>query len=707
MERAVCEGDKTKIQNVMIDNNPFFQKRDTPRQTIPFDKIKLKHFEPAILEGIKRQNAEIELITGNSKKPSFSNTVLALEKSGELLDSVVSVFESLHSSCTSDGMESLAEKFTPILDNHYNSIVQNTVLFEKIKEVYENKKIGMFKSDRLLVNQIYLDFTLTGAALTPVDKLKYKEISNELSLLTLRFGQNKLRETNKYFLEITDEKDLEGMPENIINEAAIESLERGFQGWVFTLKAPSYVPFLTYCKNRELRKEIYLAYNTLGVNKNKFDNREVVKKLVNLRLQKAQLLGFSSYAEYKMVKRMAKTTECVMSFLNSLKSSYSSSALKDYNEVRDFASQYEKSRVLFKPWDFLYYSELLKKEKHSIDTEEFRPYLELDKVINGVFCLANTLYGIQFKENKKIPVYHPDVRAFEVFDQDDTYLAVLYTDFFPRDSKRSGAWMGNLKRQWSSDGVNNRPHISITMNFSKPTADKPSLLTIGEVETFLHEFGHAIHGIFSDVTYKSQSSPDVLWDFVELPSQIMEYWVTEKEFLKTFATHYQTGELIPDQLVDNLRKARNFQVAYNCMKQVSFGFLDMAWYSITEPFMSDIILFDNSVRDSVTPFSIVPGTCLTSQFSHIMSGGYAAGYYSYKWAEALAADAFHVFERDGVFNREVGEAFRNRILSKGSSKEPISLFRHFRGRMPSLNSLLLRDGIESRYTKGKGEFIKE
>ncbi|HZK02991.1 MAG TPA: M3 family metallopeptidase [Bacteroidaceae bacterium] len=685
------------------EKNPFFKTRKTPRETVPFDQIKLSHFKPAILEGIKRQNAEIESIIGNSKKPDFNNTILALERSGEFLDSVVTVFKNLHSSHTNNNVELLAEQFIPMLDTHYNSIFQNSALFEKVKEVYEGKHLNMYRSEKKLADQIYLDFTLAGAALDYNDKIKYKNISEKLSMLMLHFSRNKLNETNKYFLEVTDKKDLEGIPENVVNEAITESLKRGSNGWTFTLRAPSYVPFLTYCKNRELRKQIYLAYNTLGANDNEFDNRDIVKKIVNLRLEKAKLLGFSSYAEYKMVKRMAKTTENVMNFLSILKQSYLPNAHKEYDQVAVFASGYEKTKVLLQPWDYLYYCELLKKEQYSIDTEEFRPYLELDRVIDGVFNLANSLFGIKFKENNKIPVYHPDIRAYEVFDHDGAYLAVLYTDFFPRESKRAGAWMSNLKKQWNLDGENSRPHVSITMNFTKPSKGKPSLLTINEVETFLHEFGHALHSIFSDVVYKSQSSPDVLWDFVELPSQIMEYWVTEKKFLNTFAVHYQRGELIPDRLVDNLKKARNFQVAYNCMRQVTFGLLDMAWYARTEPFVGDVVMYDNSIRNSVTPFNIAPGTCLSSQFSHIMSGGYAAGYYSYKWAEVLSADAFCIFERDGLFNRQTGEAFRNKILSKGSSREPISLFRDFRGSMPSITPLLFRNGIESKKNKSRNK----
>lgn len=677
-------------------NNPFLQIYNTPHDTTPFDRIKITDFEPAIREGMKIEDDEIERIVSNTDEPDFANTILALEQSGKLLDRVTTVFFNLMSAETNDELDAIAEKMMPELTEHSNNISLNPVLFEKVKSVYGRKdSMELTPEESRLLEKTYDGFVRNGANLDEKDKETFRKLSAELSSLTLKFSQNHLKETNKFELHITDSKDLEGLPESTVEAAAHTAKEKGKEGWVFTLQAPSYVPFMKYSKIRELRKQMYMAYNTQCAHNDEFDNKDIVKQLVNKRMEIAQLLGFETYADYVLKKRMAENSENVYKLLNDLLEAYSPAAHKEIEEIKHLAEQTEGEGFELMPWDFSFYAEKLKNEKYSLDEEALRPYFELENVKKGVFGLATRLYGITFRENKDIPVYHPDVQAFEVFDEDGTYLAVLYTDFHPRAGKRSGAWMTSYKEQWiENDGTNSRPHVSVTMNFTKPTAEKPALLTFSEVNTFLHEFGHALHGMFANTRFQCMSGTNVYWDFVELPSQIMENFAVEKDFLNTFAKHYQTGEPIPENLIKSIVDSQNFNVAYACLRQLSFGLLDMAWYTRKELFDGDVKAYEKKAWEKTQLLPQVDETCMSVQFGHIMSGGYSAGYYSYKWAEVLDADAFSVFKEKGIFNREVAQSFRDNILSKGGTEHPMTLYKRFRRQEPGIEALLIRNGIK-------------
>ncbi len=674
--------------------NPFLEEYTTPYQTPPFDKIKTEHYEPAMLEGMKRQNAEIEAIIGNPEFPTFQNTVVTLERSGELLDRVVEVFFNLLEAEANDEMHELAQKLSPLLSEHSNRISLNENLFSRIKSVYNHEYSSLTGEDKMLLQKTYDGFVRNGANLVGEAKDKYRALSTELSQLTVRFAQNHLKETNRFLKVITDFSLLEGLPESALEAAAQTAKEKGVEGWAFTLHAPSYIPLMTYCANRELRKEVYMAYQTQCSHDNEYNNEEIVKRIVNIRMEIAQLMGYKSYADYVLQKRMAENSGNVYKLLNQLLEAYTPVALKEREEVQALASRTEGVDFDLMPWDWAYYSEKLKNEKYNLNAEILRPYFELDKVKEGIFGLATRLYGITFKENEHIPVYHPDVHAYEVFDKDGCFLAVLYTDFHPRDTKQSGAWMTSFKGQWKENGTDNRPHVTITMNFTKPTDSKPALLTLDEVETFLHEFGHSLHGIFADGTYASMSGTSVYRDFVELPSQIMENFAIEKEFLHTFARHYQTGELLPDEYIGRIVDASNFNAAYACLRQVSFGLLDMAWYSRDVEFTGDVKRYEKESWKKAQVLPPVEEACMSVQFSHIMDGGYSAGYYSYKWAEVLDADAFSMFKEKGIFNTEVAESFRKNILSKGGTEHPMSLYKRFRGQGPTIDALLKRNGIK-------------
>lgn len=674
-------------------SNPFLEPYRTLHHTHPFDLIRMEHYEPAFEEGMKRQNAEIEAIVNNPEAPTFQNTVVAMEYSGELLERVCEVFFNLLSANSSDEMHQLAQVMAPKLSEHSNNISLNPKLFERIKTVYQNEMDKLTGEDKQLLQNAYDGFVRSGANLEGEAKERYRELSMRLSQLTVQFGQNTLKEMAKYQLVITDEAQLKGLPESALEAAAHAAHERGVEGWCFTLQAPSYQPFMKYCANRDLRKQMYMAYMTQCAHGDELDNTELVKGIVNTRMELAQVLGYDTFADYVLQKRMAENSANVYKLLNQLIDAYQPTAHKEYDEVAALAHRLDGAELEVMPWDWAYYSEKLKNEKYSIDQELLRPYLELDKVIEGVFGLATRLYGITFRENKEIPVFHPDVKAYEVFDKDGSYLAVLYADFYPRDNKQSGAWMTSFKSQWIRDGKNSRPHISITTNFTKPTPDKPALLTLDEVNTFLHEFGHALHGMFANTRYASMSGTSVYRDFVELPSQIMENFVIEKEFLHTFAKHYRTGELMPDEYIDRIVRASNFNVAYACLRQVSFGLLDMAWYTRHDLFDGDVRSYEQEAWKRALLIPTVPGTCMSVQFSHIMDGGYSAGYYGYKWAEVLDADAFSLFKQKGIFNREVAESFRENILSKGGTEHPMVLYKRFRGQEPTIDALLRRNGI--------------
>lgn len=683
--------------NDISSQNPFFETYSTPHGVVPFDKIKTEDYEPAIQEGIRRQNAEIEFIITNRETPTFTNTISAYEKSGEMLQRVSSVFDNLLSAETNEELQELAKTIMPLMSEHANNISLNELLFARIKTVYEQQnKETLNPEQQKLLEEIYNGFVHNGANLKGEAKERYRALSKELSLLTLQFSENNLKETNAYQLVITDKSQLKGLPESAIEAAKETAKEKAVEGWVFTLQAPSYGPFMMYADNRDLRRELYMAYNTKCTHHDAFNNLEIVKKLVNIRMEIARLLGYDNFAEYTLQRRMAQNSDAVYKLLNQLLDAYTPTARQEYAEVQALARQEQGEGFTLMPWDWAYYSHKLKDRKFNIDDEMLRPYFELGKVKEGIFGLATRLYGITFKKNTDIPVYHKDVDAYEVFDKDGKFLAVLYTDFHPRASKRSGAWMTSYKGQWIGDnnGENSRPHVSIVMNFTKPTPDKPALLTFDEVETFLHEFGHGLHGMFANSTYESLSGTNVYWDFVELPSQIMENFAIEKDFLHTFARHYKTDELIPDELVQRIADSSNFNAAYSCLRQVSFGLLDMAWYTRNTPFEGDVKAYEKKAWTKAQILPVVEEACMSTQFSHIFAGGYSAGYYSYKWAEVLDADAFSLFKQKGIFNQEVADSFRENILSKGGTEHPMALYKRFRGQEPTIDALLIRNGIK-------------
>lgn len=677
--------------------NPFFERYGTPHETVPFNRIKTEHYEPAIREGIRRQNEEIDAIVQNPEKAGFSNTIEAFEESGELLDKVTSVFGNMLSAETNDDLQALAQKIMPLLSEHSNNITLNEKLFARIKEVYARKEtLQLTQEQSRLLENTYDSFVRHGANLEGEAREEYRRLTTELSKLTLDFSENNLKETNRYQMLLTKKESLAGLPEIIVEAAAETAKSEGKEGWAFTLHAPSYVPFMTYADNRDLRQKLYMAYNTKCTHDNEFNNIGIVKEIVNIRMQIARLLGYRDYAEYTLKRRMAENSEAVYKLLDQLLEAYTPAARQEYEEVQELARQEQGDSFTVMPWDWSYYSNKLKNKKFNINEEMLRPYFELEQVKKGVFGLAERLYGITFRKNTEIPVYHEEVEAYEVFDRDGTFLAVLYTDFHPRPGKRAGAWMTSYKEQWRDrkNGENSRPHVSVVMNFTKPTENKPALLTFNEVETFLHEFGHSLHGIFADSTYKSLSGTNVYWDFVELPSQIMENFAIEREFLNTFARHYQTGEVLPDELIKRLVDTSNFNVAYACLRQISFGLLDMAWYTRNTPFEGDVKAYEQEAWKEAQILPVVREACMSTQFSHIFAGGYAAGYYSYKWAEVLDADAFSLFKQKGIFNQEVADSFRNHILSKGGTEHPMTLYKRFRGQEPSIDALLIRNGIK-------------
>lgn len=677
----------------MIDFSKIYE---TPHQTVPFNLIELSDYEPAILEGIQKEDQEIDAIIHNPEPPTFENTIEALAGTGEMLNKVTTVFFNLLSCETNDQMDELANKIQPLLSEHSNNIGLNEALFARVKSVYDSKPT-LSPEEQKLLDVTYKGFVRRGANLNPEDKEKFRKISMELSQNVLQFQQNSLKETNAYRLHITDSSKLEGLPESAIEAAAETAKEKGLEGWVFTLQAPSYSPFMSYCKDRELRKELYLAYNTKCAHGGDTDNQKIVCKLVNGRLELAKLLGYKDYASYVLENRMAENQDRVYNLLNELVEKYKPTALEELDAITQIAKEMEGDDFEIMPWDWAFYSDKLKLKKFNLNAEMLRPYFQVNKVIDGVFNLASKLYGISFKENREIPVFHPDVIPFEVYDEDGSFLAVLYTDFYPRDGKRSGAWMTSYKEQWvEKEGTNSRPHVSITTNFTKPTSTKPALLTLGEVETFLHEFGHALHGIFANTKYQSLSGTNVYWDFVELPSQFMENYAIEKEFLSTFACHYETGENLPEELIQRVIDSRNFNTGYACIRQVSFGLLDMAYYTRTELLdeNTDIKDFEQEAWKSTILLPVIPSCCMSTQFGHIMSGGYSAGYYSYKWAEVLDADAFSYFKETGIFNRETAQKFRH-MLSMGGTTSPMDLYVEFRGKQPTILALLQRNGIKA------------
>jgi len=679
--------------------NPFFFPYNTPHDVAPFDRIRLEDYEEAFLEGIRREDEQIDKIINDPRKPTFDNTIISIddEKDGEgyydLLDRVSSVFFNLLSAETNDEMDALAQKLSPVLTKHANDIRLNEKLFERIKYVHQHHR-KLTPEEKMLLDKCYDGFVRSGALLDAAGKERLRQLTEEASMLGLQFSQNLLKENKAFTLHITDESQLDGLPATAREAAALAAKEMDKEGWVFTLDFPSYSPFMTYSTQRDLRRQMYMAKNTECIHDNSENNLDICKRLINLRRELAQLLGHKTYADYVLKHRMAGNVRNVYKLLNDLIVAYKPTAVKEVAAIEQMAKKTEGKDFKLEPWDFGFYSHKLQLQKYNIDAEMLRPYFELSKVIDGVFGLANRLYGITFKPNDDIPVYHPDVKAYEVFDKDGSFLAVFYADFHPRKGKQGGAWMTEYQGQWiDRKGENIRPHVSVVMNFTKPTEEKPALLTLGEVETFLHEFGHSLHGMFANTRFESLSGTNVWWDFVELPSQFMENFAIEKEFLRTFAFHYQTGEPLPDELISRIVKSRNYNVAYACLRQVSFGLLDMAYYTKKDEFTDDIIPFEKKAWAKAMVTEQLPDTCMTVQFSHIMAGGYAAGYYSYKWAEVLDADAFAVFKKEGIFNPATAQRFRDCILSKGGTENPMVLYKRFKGSEPTIDALLKRNGI--------------
>lgn len=682
-----------------IANNPFFNDYSTPHNTIPFHLIKLEHYEEAFMEGMKREKEELDKIINNEEEPTFDNTIIYKDETkGEhyydLLGRASTVFSCMLGAETNDDLDALAQKMSPLLTQHANDMQLNEKLFKRIKHVYEHHR-ELTPEEATLLQKVYDGFVRSGALLNEEGKEQFRRLSEEASLLSLQFSQNLLKENKAFELHITNEEDLDGLPESARQMAAHTAQEQNKEGWIFTLDFPSYSPFLTYSTKRELREKLYMAKNTEGIHDNPENNLAICTRLINIRRELAQLLGHGTYADYVLEHRMASSVKNVYKLFNDLISAYKPQAIKELKEVEQLAKEMEGDAFEMQPWDFGYYSHKLQLQKYNIDSEMLRPYFELSKVIEGVFGLANRLYGISFKENNEIPVYHQDVKAYDVFDADGSYLAVFYADFHPRKGKQGGAWMTEFQGQWiNRKGENVRPHVSVVMNFTKPTPQKPALLTLGEVETFLHEFGHSLHGMFANTRFGSLSGTNVWWDFVELPSQFMENYATEKEFLRTFAYHFESGEPIPDELIDRIIKSKNYLSAYGCLRQVSLGLLDMAYYTQKDEFKEDIITFEKDAWKDAIITKQLPNTCMTTQFSHIISGGYAAGYYSYKWAEVLDADAFSLFKKNGIFDKSTALSFRENILSKGGTEHPMTLYKRFRGQEPTIDALLERNGIK-------------
>ena len=677
-------------------NNPLLAEWDTPYATPPFDKIKITDYEPAIETAIEVSRAEIKAIVENPAKPTFKNTVVAMARQGALLSRIMGIFYNLREANTSDEMEAIAMRVQPKLTELSNDVMLNPALFERVKAVYEGSRRGLSDVDIKLLEDSYKSFARSGAALSDADKELYRQYTTELSEATLIFGQNALAATNAFTLNITDASKVAELPGFVKDAMADEAKARGQKGWTVTLQAPSYIPFMTYSSQRALKEQVYRAYNSRAL-VGEFDNSEIIAKIVNLRLKIANLLGYETYADYVLEERMAESVENVNNFLAELSKATLEYGHKDYAMINDYAKSLGKMKDNVMPWDWAYYTEKYKSEKYAINDEQVKPYLKLDNVIKGVFMTAENLYGLTFVPNDKIQVYHPDVTAYEVYDKEKSgekeLLAILYLDFFPRASKRSGAWMTEFRGAKCVDGVETRPLVSLVMNFTKPTESEPSLLTFDEFNTFLHEFGHALHGIMAKGAYESLNGTSVYRDFVELPSQIMENWATEKSYLDQWAVHYKTGEAIPAELVEKIVAAKNYLAAYANLRQLSFGLSDMAWHTLRAPFEGDVEAFEREAMMPVQITPVVEGTSMAPSFTHIFSGGYAAGYYGYKWAEVLAADAFSLFSEKGIFDAATASSFRS-LLEQGGQRHPMELYVEFRGHKPETKALVEAMGLK-------------
>lgn len=674
--------------------NPLLQNWSTPFGTPPFNLIRTEHFKPAIVEAITMAKGEISTISDNTDVPTFENTIAALDITGEKLERITSVLFNLNSAETNKKLQAAAQEVSPLLTNFSNDITLNEKLFGRIKVLYDTRDAADLTTEQnMLLEKKFRNFILGGAGLKDEEKKRFREISEELSTLALKFEENVLKETNSFELHIIGKDNLAGLPDGLIEMAGTEAGKRGKKGWVFTLHYPSYVPFMQYSKLRNLREKMLRAYSSRAFRGNDYDNRNIVKRIVNLRLEIAKMLGFSNCAEMILGDRMADSPSKVNKFLDELYIASKPAAKKDYDNVLSFAKGMGHTGPLER-WDWAYYSEKLKKDKYNIDDEMLKPYFSLEKVQNAIFGLAGSLYGLKFIENTEIPVYHPEVKTMEVLDKNGTFLAILYIDFFPRPGKNGGAWMTSYRDQRNENGEDIRPLISIVSNFTRPTETRPSLLSFNEVTTFLHEFGHSLHGMLTKCTYESLSGTNVAHDFVELPSQFMENFAYEQEWLESWATHYITGEKIPFDIIKKIKEASTFNEGYACYRQLSFGFLDMAWHTVTKPVESEISDFESAAMEKTELFHEIKGSNMSASFGHIFGGGYAAGYYGYKWAEVLDADAFKHFKETGIFNQATAESFRKNILEKGGTEKPLKLYINFRGKEPSIDALLERSGLK-------------
>jgi Zn-dependent oligopeptidase len=682
-------GDINNNKNMNILTQYF----NTKYNTAPFSQIKNEDYLPAIIKGIEIAKTEIDAIVNNPDIPTFENTIEAMEFTGDVLDRVSSIFFNLNSAETSDEMQKIAQEISPLLSEFGNDVRLNGALFEKVKAVYDQKEsLTLNTEQKTLLDKKYKNFSRNGANLSEDKKSKLREIDLQLSKLSLQFGENVLAETQAFQLHITDEKDLSGLPEGTIEAADLLAKSQNKKGWIFTLDYPSYIPFVTYAENRELRKKMAIAFGSKAFQNNEFDNQDIVLRIVKLRFERAQLLGYKTHAHYVLEERMAQTPEEVILFLNDLLEKAKPAAQKEFEELTAFAKKLDGIDQLEK-WDGAYYSEKLKQQLFNLDDEILKPYFQLEKVLDGAFTIAERLYGITFKEIFDIDKYHEEVRTFEINDKNKELVAVFYADFFPRKGKRNGAWMTSFKSQFILDNKNERPHISNVCNFTRPTETKPSLLTFNEVTTLFHEFGHGLHGILANTVYPSLSGTSVFWDFVELPSQIMENWCYESEALSLFAHHYQTNELIPMELVQKIKESASFQEGMATMRQLSFGLLDMGWHGQDPTTISNIKTFETQQFSATQLYPDVLENAMSTAFSHIFQGGYSSGYYSYKWAEVLDADAFAYFQEKGIFNSEVATKFKDNILSKGGTEHPMLLYKRFRGQEPQPDALLKRAGL--------------
>ncbi len=674
--------------------NPLLQDWNTPFETPPFHLIETAHFKPAVEETIRSASEEIKEIAENPEPPDFENTIAALDRTGNKLGDVTAVLFNLNSAETNKDLQEVARDVSPLLARFSNDITLNEKLFTRVKSVFESSESSELSTEQMmLVEKNYRNFILGGAGLDEEKKARFRQISEELSQLSVRFEENILEDTNSFELHITDRNDLAGLPEGAVEMAAMEAKNRNKEGWIFTLHSPSYVPFMQYSDKKPLREKMYKAYTSRAFHRDKSDNRELVMAMVNLRLELARMLGFNNFAELTLGDRMADTTEKVGKFLNDLHTASKPAARRDYENLKKFAGENGHNGEMER-WDWAYYSEKLRKAKYDIDDEVLKPYFVLENAEKAIFNLAATLYHIKFLRNDKVPAYHKEVKAWEVLDADNTFLAVLYTDYFPRSGKNSGAWMTGYREQRMENGKDIRPLISIVANFTSPTETKPSLLTFNEVTTFLHEFGHAIHGMLTKCTYESLSGTSVARDFVELPSQFMENYALEKEWLSSWAVHYQTGDNIPDNIIAKIKESSTYNEGYACNRQLGFGFLDMAWHTVTGPVSRDITVFESEAIEKTELFPQVEGSNMSASFGHIFGGGYAAGYYGYKWAEVLDADAFKHFKETGIYNVETAASFRKNILEKGGADKPMNLYVSFRGKEPTIDAFLERSGLK-------------